>query len=72
MITAKQGDHSATLELASRSGPAFEADVFIGEKLHVKLHKALVSSYSAGDSPDGPIESWTLNSESVEFVTDER
>jgi hypothetical protein len=71
-IMAKQGDHSAMLERASRSGPAFEADVFIGEKIHLKLHKALVSSYRLDSSGDGPVESWVLNSESIEFVTDER
>jgi hypothetical protein len=72
MIMAKQSDQSPVLENAARSGQAFEADVFIGDKVHLKLHKALVSSYRLDNAPDGPIESWTLNSESVEFVTDER
>jgi hypothetical protein len=72
VIMAKQGDHSAALERASRSGPAFDADVFIGEKVQLKLHKALVSSFRVDDSADGPVESWVLDSESVEFVVDER
>ena len=72
VIAAKQGDHSPVLENAARSGLAFEADVFIGDQVHLKLHKALVSSYRLDNAPDGPVESWTLNSESVEFVTDER
>src|SRR3954464_311359 len=69
VITAKQGDHSARVERAARSGLAFGADVFVGEKVHLKLHKALVSSYRVDDSSDGPVESWVLNSESVEFIT---
>ena len=72
VITGKQGDHSAALERASRSGPAFDADVFIGEKVQLKLHKVLVSSFRVENSADGPVESWVLNSESVEFVVDER
>jgi hypothetical protein len=72
VITAKQGDHSAALENVSRSGPAFEADVFMGGKVHLKLHKALVSSYRVDGSLDGPIEMWTLNAESVDFIDDER
>jgi hypothetical protein len=73
-MTSKQGDHSSALELASRDGKAFEVELLIGEKLRVKLHKALVVSYSLSGhgGSDGPMESWTMNAESIEFVTDER
>jgi hypothetical protein len=72
-VTAKQGEHSSALALASSRGDAFEVELFIGEKLRLKLHKAMIASYSMGDgNGDGPVDSWTFNAESVEFLTDQR
>jgi hypothetical protein len=45
----------------------------IGDKVHLKLHKALISSFSmSGHGGEGPMDSWVLNAESIEFITDER
>jgi hypothetical protein len=72
-VMSKRGDHSMALQLASQNGTAFEVELLIGEKLRVKLHKALIVSFSVnGRGGEGPMESWTLNAESIEFVTDER
>jgi hypothetical protein len=39
----------------------------------VKLHKALITSFStSGHGGEGPMDSWVLNAESIEFITDER
>jgi hypothetical protein len=70
-LMSKQGEHSAELGLASARG-AFEVELLIGEKLHLKLHKAVISSYSMSDSGGEPVDSWTLNAESFELITDER
>jgi hypothetical protein len=74
-VTSKQGAHSTALQMASQNGTAFEVELLIGEKLRVKLHKALIASFSVsghGGDGEGPMESWTLNAESIEFITDER
>jgi len=72
-VMSKQGDHSSALQLASQNGTAFEVELLIGEKLRVKLHKALIASFAVnGHGGEGPMESWTLNAESIEFITDER
>jgi hypothetical protein len=72
-LMSKMGDHSAALALASQHGDAFEVELFVGEKLHLKLHKAIVSVFQEnGHGGDGPVDSWVLNAQSIEFVTDER
>ena len=72
-VMAKQGDYSAAIALAASRADAFEVELLIGEKLRLKLHKAVVASYSTGDgNGDGPVDSWSFNAESVEFITDER
>jgi hypothetical protein len=73
-VMSKQGDHSMALQLASQNGTAFEVELLIGEKLRVKLHKAMISAFSTADGHggDGPMDSWTFNAESVEFLADER
>jgi hypothetical protein len=72
-VMAKQGEHSAALQRASVDGTAFEVELLIGEKMRVKLHKAMIASFSvSGNGADGPMDSWTFNAESIEFVTDER
>jgi hypothetical protein len=73
VLTSEMGEHSAELMLAAQQGAAFEAEVILGEKLHLKLHKAVVSMFTEnGHGSDGPVDSWTLNAESVELITDER
>jgi|tagenome__1003787_1003787.scaffolds.fasta_scaffold20857422_2 hypothetical protein len=72
-VMSKMGDQSAALALASQHGDVFEVELFVGEKLHLKLHKAMVSMFQEnGHGADGPVDSWVLNAESIEFVTDER
>jgi hypothetical protein len=72
-VMSKQGDHSSALQRASIDGKPFEVELLIGDKVRVKLHKAIISSFSmSGHGGDGPMDSWTLNAESIEFVTDER
>ena len=72
-VMSKQGDHSSALQRASIDGKPFEVELLIGDKVRVKLHKAMISSFSmSGHGGDGPMDSWTLNAESIEFVTDER
>ncbi len=72
-VMSKQGEHSSALQRASLDGKPFEAEILIGDKVRVKLHKALISSFSmSGHGGEGPMDSWVLNAESIEFVTDER
>jgi hypothetical protein len=72
-VMAKQGKHSAALALASQRGDVFEVELFVGEKVRLKLHKAAISVFTtSGEGADGPIDSWTFNAESIEFITDER
>ena len=72
-VMSKQGNHSSALSRAYSQGGTFEVELLVGEHLRLKLHKALIAAYSMGDGAgDGPLESWTLNAESVEFITDER
>jgi hypothetical protein len=75
MMMSKQGEHSQALQRASAEGTVFEAEILIGDKLKVKHHKAMVSSFvmsGSGDSMGEPMDSWSLNAESIEFITDER
>jgi hypothetical protein len=70
---SKQGEHSSALQRASAEGQSFEVELLIGDKLRVKLHKAMISSFTtSGEGGHGPTDSWTLNAESIEFITDER
>jgi hypothetical protein len=70
---SKQGEHSAALQRASVEGQVFEVELLIGDKLRVKLHKAMISSFSTnGHGGDGPMDSWALSAESIEFVTDDK
>ncbi len=71
-LMSRMGEFSQRLMLASQRGDAFEAELLIGEKLRVKLHKALVSSFQESGHNGEPVDSWTLNAESVEFITDDR
>jgi len=73
-VTAKQGQYSSALALASQRGDVFEVELFVGEKVRLKLHKAMISAFSTADGHggDGPMDSWTFNAESIEFVADER
>jgi hypothetical protein len=72
-VMSKQGAHSSALQRASIDGKPFEVELLIGDKVRVKLHKAMISSFSmSGHGGDGPMDSWTLNAESIEFITDER
>jgi hypothetical protein len=75
VVTSEMGEHSAKLMLASQQGAAFEAEIMLGEKLHLKLHKAMVANFQEsghGGGGDAPVDTWTLNAESIEFITDER
>jgi hypothetical protein len=71
-LMSKQGEFSAALATAHQRGDAFEVELFVGDKVRVKLHKAVIASFSVSDGPggDGPMDSWSLNAESVEFITD--
>ncbi len=71
-LMSKMGEFSQQLQLASQRGDAFEVELLIGEKLRLKLHKALVSSFQESDQNGEPVDSWSLNAESIEFVTDDR
>jgi hypothetical protein len=73
-VMAKQGQFSSALALASQRGDAFEVELFVGDKVRIKLHKAIIASFSTADGHggDGPTDSWTFNAESIEFLTDER
>jgi hypothetical protein len=72
-LMSKQGEHSAALALANSRADVFEVELFIGDKIHLKLHKAVLASFSGDDhGGGGPVDSWSLNAESVEFITDER
>jgi hypothetical protein len=72
-MTSKQGKHSSDLQRASIDGRSFEVELLIGDKLRVKLHKAMISTFSmSGHGGEGPMDSWSLNAESIEFITDER
>jgi hypothetical protein len=72
-VMSKQGEHSAALQRASVDGTVFEVELLIGEKLRVKLHKAMISSFAmSGHGGDGPMDSWSFNAESIEFISDER
>jgi hypothetical protein len=72
-VMSKQGEHSSALQRASLDGKPFEAEILIGDKVRLKLHKALISSFSmSGHGGEGPMDSWVLNAESIEFITDER
>jgi hypothetical protein len=73
-VMAKQGEFSSALALASQRGDVFEVELFVGDKVRIKLHKAMIASFSTADGHggDGPMDSWTFNAESMEFVTDER
>jgi hypothetical protein len=73
-LTSEMGDHSADLQLAAQSAAVFDAEVMLGEKLRLKLHKAMISSFSMSDAPggDSPVETWTLNAESIEIIADDR
>ena len=74
-VLSKMGEHSQALALANQRGGVFEVDLFIGDKVHIKLHKALIASFQEsghGDASGSAMDSWTLNAESIEFVTDER
>ena len=73
-VTSKQGDFSAALALASQRGDVFEVELFVGDNVRIKLHKAMITSFSTanGSGGDGPMDSWSFNAESIEFVADER
>jgi hypothetical protein len=72
-VMSKQGAHSSALQRASVDGQVFEVELLIGDKLRVKLHKAMISTFSmSGHGGEGPMDSWSLNAESIEFITDER
>jgi hypothetical protein len=72
-VMSKQGEHSAALALANQRGDVFEVELLVGEKLRLKLHKAMISAFSeSGHGGDGAVDSWTLNAESIEFITDDR
>jgi hypothetical protein len=72
-VMSNQGEHSSALQLAAQRGDTFEVELFVGAKVRIKLHKAMITSFSiSGHGGDAPIDSWTLNAESVEFITDER
>jgi len=73
-VMSKQGEFSAALALASQRGDVFEVELFVGDKVRIKLHKAMIASFSTanGSGGDGPMDSWTFNAESIEFVADER
>lgn len=72
-MLSKQGEHSTALQRAATDGTSFEVEILIGDKLRVKLHKAMISSFSmSGDRGQAPMDSWSLNAESIEFITDER
>jgi hypothetical protein len=72
-VMSKQGDFSSALALANQRGDVFEVELFVGDKVRLKLHKAMISAFQVnGHGGDGPVDSWTLNAESIEFITDER
>ena len=73
-VMSKEGAHSAALQRASQDGTAFEVELHIGDKVIVKLHKAMITSFaiSGHGGGDGAMDSWTLNAESIEFISDER
>jgi type VI protein secretion system component Hcp len=77
-VTSLLGDHSTELFQKSLWGKPFSAEIVFVKPdgqvyLRIKLKNALISSYSVsghGGSPDAkPMESWTLNAESIEYET---
>jgi hypothetical protein len=71
-VTSKQGEHSAALALAYQRGDVLDVELYVGEKVRLKLHKATIAALQVSDANGEPVDSWSLNAESVEFITDER
>lgn len=71
-ITSKGGAHSPALHRASMEGTAMSGRVdFADPGFHVLLTNAIVASFHVSASQEAHDESWTLDVESIEFVTQE-
>jgi Type VI secretion system effector, Hcp len=68
VLSSKSGEHSAKLSKAALDGKPMEVEVIVPRgrsTLRLKLKGAIVSSYSTSGGED-PVESWTLDFESME------
>ena len=68
-FTSKQGEHSARLAQAAADGRPMDGEIVVGG-MKIIVKGALVSNYtvsSVGGDKE-PLESWTINVQSLEFV----
>ena len=68
-FTSRVGPHSSALVRASAEGKGMNGRVDFPGGLHLELSNALVSSYQVSKADDGDTETWTIEVESIEFVT---
>jgi hypothetical protein len=69
ILSSKLGEHSAALQRALVDGKPMDGEIVLsGVKIVVK--GAVVSSYSTSEAGGGkePMEAWTINVQSIEFV----
>ena len=69
-LTSKVGAHSADLQRAAVDGKPMDGEIVISGGIKIIVKGAMVSNYSTSSSSGGkePMESWTINVESIEFV----
>jgi type VI protein secretion system component Hcp len=76
-VTSRLGPHSTEIFQKAMWGEGLAVEIVFVKNgqpyLKVKLKNALIGGYSVsghgGDSHDAPMESWTLNAESIEYET---
>jgi hypothetical protein len=70
ILSSKSGPHSQLLWRESLYGRPKDVELVLGT-LRIKLKGALVTGYQLGGSGNEPVETWTLNADSIEFVTED-
>ena len=68
-LMTKQGAHSSRLAEAAIRGGAFDGEIVLGGGQKIIVKGALVTNYTVTDAGGKePLESWTINVQSMEFV----